>query len=270
MQKKSFIKIGSSETLRAVCSEKISNINTRAKGKKMSTLQFSHWLAGLIDGDGCLLISIKGYTSCEITVGEKELNILQLVKDRIGGSIKLRTKSKAYRWRLNNKDGMHKLVQLINGKLHLAKRQCQLKIVCEKLQLEELPVKQISEKNGWIAGFYEAEGYFNVNINNLQCSISLSQKDPLLLREISNRLPGRIYYDKSWDGWLYSASSLTDISRWVEYFSLFPLRSWKQIQLKRFKRILLYKSRGVHLSERQRVGGKVWKRFLRLVKDFSR
>lgn len=272
MQKKCFIKIGSSETLRAVCSEKISNINTRAKGKTLSTLQFSHWLAGLIDGDGSLLCSIEGYTSCEITVGEKQLNILQLVKDRVGGSIKLRTKCKAYRWRLHNKAGMLQLVKLINGKLHLAKTQCQLKRVCAFLQLEYLPVKQISKRNGWVAGFYEAEGVFNVNRSTLQCSITLSQKDRLLLEEISAALPGPIYYDKQGtrNGWLYSASNLEDVSRWVYYFSLFPLRSWKQIQLQRFKRILLYKSRGVHLSGSEGKKGRPWKRFQRLVEEFSR
>lgn len=268
MQKKSFIKIGSSETLRAVCSEKISNINTRARGKTLSTLQFSHWLAGLIDGDGCLLCSTQGYTSCEITVGDKEYNLLQAIKDRMGGSIKLRTKAKAYRWRLHNKAGMLQLLQYINGKLHLPKRQCQLQKVCAALQHQCLPVKQISEKNGWIAGFYEAEGYFHLNRSTLQCSITLSQKDRTILEEISAVLPGPIYYDKSWDGWVYSASSLEDISRWVYYFSLFPLRSWKQIQLQRFKRILLYKGRGVHLSGS--IGGRPWKRLQRLVDEFSR
>jgi len=265
---KSLIKIGSSETLRAVCSEKISNINTRARGKTLSTLQFSHWLGGLIDGDGTLLCSIKGYTSCEITVGEKQLNILQLVKSELGGSIKCRTGVKAYRWRLHNKPGMLQLVQLINGKLHLAQRQCQLQRVCAALQCIYLPVKRISRYNGWLAGFYEAEGYFNVNSITLQCSVTQSQKDRLLLEEISAALPGPIYYDKSWDEWLYAASTLEDISRWVHYFSLFPLRSWKQIQLQRFKRILLYKSRGVHL--RGPAGGRPWKRFQRLVEEFRK
>lgn len=32
------------------------------------TSRFNEWLSGLIDGDGCLLISKKGHLSCEITV----------------------------------------------------------------------------------------------------------------------------------------------------------------------------------------------------------
>ena len=77
---------------------------------------------------------------------------------------------------------------------------------------------------------------------------------------------GRIFYIESWDKWLYSASSLADISNWVKYFSLFPLRSWKQIQLQRFKRVLLYKSRGIHL--RGPAAGRSWKRFQQLLNEF--
>jgi len=31
--------------------------------------KFNEWLAGLIDGDGCLLIAQERYASCEITMG---------------------------------------------------------------------------------------------------------------------------------------------------------------------------------------------------------
>jgi ubiquinol-cytochrome c reductase cytochrome b subunit len=34
--------------------------------------RFNEWLSGLIDGDGSLLVSKKGYISCEITVALKD------------------------------------------------------------------------------------------------------------------------------------------------------------------------------------------------------
>ena len=258
--------IGSSETLRAVCSEKISNINTTARSKQLSTLQFSHWLAGLIDGKGSLLLSPKNYSSCVITVGEKQYQTLQLVKSRLGGCIKRRTGTKAYRWRLHKKSPILQLIKLINGKLHVPQRQLQLHRVCAVLQVKLLPVNRISQRNGWVAGFCESRGHFNVNFTTLQCSITLSQKDATFLLEISAALPGQIYYDKCWDGWLYVASSLKHISCWVKYFSVFPLRSWKQVQLQRFKRVLLYKSRDLH--SRGPAAGRSWKRFQRLLQEF--
>lgn len=258
--------IGSPETIRAVCSKKISNINTSSKGKNLSTIQFKYWLAGLIDGDGSLLVSKKGYSSCEITVGRKELILLSSVKMYCGGSIKMRIKYNKYRWRLHNYKGVNMLLDFIDGKLMLAQRQSQYKNVCAFLGRTPLPSQPISIRNAWLTGFYEAKGYFHVNRTTLQCNITCAQKDRTLLLSIQHVMGGRIYYDKSWDGWLYSASSLADISNWVKYFSLFPLRSWKQVQLHRFKRVLLYKSRGVHL--RGLAAGRSWKRFQQLLNEF--
>lgn len=258
--------IGSSETPRAVCSEEISNTNTQTRRAHREPKFFSHWLSGIIDGDGSLLVSRAGYTSCEITVGEKEERILWVIKKKLGGSIKKRSKVRAFRWRLHNKPGMRTLVSFINGKLLLSQRQEQLKRVCAALGEEYRAGEGFSIHNSWLAGFYESEGYFHVNSTTLQLSITLTQKNLALLEEISKSLPGPIYYDKAWEGWLYAASSLEDISRWVLYFSRFPLLSWKQIQLRRFKRLILYKGRRVHLLEE----GRPWKRFQRLLKEFNK
>ena len=262
--------IGSSETPRVVCSEKISNSDTSSK--RLTTVQFSYWLAGLIDGDGTLLVSKKKYASCEITVGIKEFLLLSLVKERLGGSIKKRSGAAAYRWRLHNAKGVNKLLSLVDGKLLIEKRQEQYLAVCAALKRTPVEPPQCAPKGGvsrrhaWITGFYEAEGFFNVNRATLQCTITLSRKERTILENIRRVMGGNVYYDKSWDGWLYSAASLTSISHWVSYFSSYPLRSWKQTQLKRFKRVLLYKSRGVHL--RGPVAGRSWKRFQQLLNEF--
>ena len=252
---------GSSETLRAVSPKQISNINTKTRKAHRSIDFFSHWLAGLIDGDGSLLVSKKGYTSCEITVAERERGILETIKSRLGGSIKPRTGARALRWRMHNRRGMYQLIELINGRLCLPEKEEQLKKVCHVLQLQPLLGARPQPNNGWCAGFFEAEGYFHINSTTLQCSITLSQKKAEILREIAQHFPAPIYHDKGWDGWLYAASSKESIFFWVKYFSRFPLISWKQIQLHRFKRALLYKDRGVHRTRT----GRPWKRFQRLL-----
>lgn len=264
MQKKIFLPIGSSETLRASSSEEIANINTRTRGRHKSKNFFHHWLAGVIDGDGSLLVSKAGYSSCEITVGERERQILTVIKGWLGGKITRRTGVAALRWRLHHKKGMLLLVAAINGKLLRRESQQQLARLCQVLNVELKSPGQFSPQNAWLAGFYEVEGYFNVNSTTLQCSVTLSQKDDSILREIQREMSGRIYWDRSWRGWLYAASSLEDIARWVDYFSKYPLCSWKQYQLKRFKRIILLKGRGVHLTRK----GPPWKRLERLIKEF--
>lgn len=256
--------IGSSETTRADFSEEISNINTRARNAHKSQKFFSHWLAGVIDGDGSLLISKAGYTSCEITVDEKERQVLNLIKSHLGGKITRRTGVSALRWRLHNKKGMHILLERIQGKILTPERYQQLARVSDALNVECAPLGQFSKDNAWLAGFYEAEGYFRVNSSTIQCSVTLSQKNSYILRQIQKQMPGRIYWDRSWQGHLYAASSVEDIKNWVRYFSQFPLCSWKQYQLTRFKKVLLYKGRRIHLT---RVRAP-WKRLQRLLHEF--
>lgn len=72
--------VGTSETTRATLSPR-----------------FCQWLAGLIDGDGCILVSKAGYTSCEITMGTSDLRCLKYLQNMLGGSIKPRSGANALR-----------------------------------------------------------------------------------------------------------------------------------------------------------------------------
>jgi hypothetical protein len=61
--------------------------------------RFCQWLAGLIDGDGCFLVSKTGYTSLEITVGSKDEEMLKKIRRVYGGNVKPRGNVSAYRYR---------------------------------------------------------------------------------------------------------------------------------------------------------------------------
>ena len=58
--------VGSSETTRA----------TSTTSTPVLSIKFCQWVAGLIDGDGCFLVSKAGYTSCEITIGSNDIHCL--------------------------------------------------------------------------------------------------------------------------------------------------------------------------------------------------
>ncbi|KAL0294343.1 UNVERIFIED_CONTAM: Cytochrome c oxidase subunit [Sesamum calycinum] len=62
-------------------------------------------LAGIIDGDGSLQVSKQGYASLEITMGLEDLPLLRYIQHMLGGSIKMRSGAKAYRYRLHNQLG---------------------------------------------------------------------------------------------------------------------------------------------------------------------
>jgi hypothetical protein len=109
--------------------------------------EFGYWLAGLIDSNGSLLVSNKGYTSCEITLYIREVQTLYKIKRVLGGRIVKRSNAQAFRWRLHNKIGMLKLINLINGKLLLIKRQIQLIKVCEILDIIPITDNKLSSNN---------------------------------------------------------------------------------------------------------------------------
>lgn len=71
-----------------------------------SSETWNQWFAGLVDADGCLLISSAGYMSLEITMSILDEPALLNIKQKLEGSVKLRSKARAFRYRLRNKKGM--------------------------------------------------------------------------------------------------------------------------------------------------------------------
>ena len=78
---------------------------------------FIYWLAGLIDGDGSLLINKNKALTCEITVHERDVKALFNIKEKYHGSVLKRSNVKAYRWRVSKKWIIYKLYSDLNGKL---------------------------------------------------------------------------------------------------------------------------------------------------------
>ena len=142
--------VGSSETTRAATYPK----------------SFCEWLAGLIDGDGCLLVSKQGYTSLEITMGMEDLPLLKFIQDKLGGSVKIRSGAKAYRYRLHNRQGMENLINSINGHIRHTSRLVQLHRVCQTLNLPVLSPVPLDNNSAWFAGFFDADGTINISIKN--------------------------------------------------------------------------------------------------------
>jgi hypothetical protein len=86
-----------------------------SKKKHIEEIKDCQWLAGIIDADGSLLVSQKGYTSLEITTNISDIAVLEKIQLKYGGFIQPRSGVNAMRYRLHNKTGMIKIVQDING-----------------------------------------------------------------------------------------------------------------------------------------------------------
>ena len=92
--------------------------------------KFFEWLAGIIDGDGCFLVSKKGYCSLEIVTQLRDKKILYLIKQKFGGSVKLVSGNNFLRYRLHHKAGLLNLIYAVNGLLRNPTRILQLGKIC--------------------------------------------------------------------------------------------------------------------------------------------
>ena len=101
------MKLGTSETIRLS--------STSILFKQIE----KEWLAGLIDGDGCFTLSKKGYAALEITMDLRDSHTLYFIKQKLGGSIKLRSGVKAIRYRLHHRQGMAVALRNFQSKFNL-------------------------------------------------------------------------------------------------------------------------------------------------------
>jgi len=165
--------------------------------------QFSEWLAGVIDGDGCLLVSKKGYTSLEITMGLEDLALLRYIQDKLGGSIKMRSGVKAYRYRLHNREGMIQLVNCINGNIRHSSRVLQLHRVAQQLNISVIEPMIIDRSSQWFSGFFDADGTIGLHMKNFRPQLSIRVTNKLLqdIQCYKQVFGGCIYFDSSQNGY---------------------------------------------------------------------
>ena len=218
-----------SETTRGI-SNSSSNINLRSKVPARTRcgaedlyevdLKFNEWLAGLIDGDGHFGISQGKYTSCEITVELKDAACLYYIKNKLGGSVKLRSGSNSIRYRLHNKIGMINLVNRVNGNIRNSVRKEQLKKICEILEIKLKKPKKLTKDNSWFSGFFDGDGTIGIYLKNEypQLIISVTNKYKIDVEDFKKVFGGNIHYDKSQNGYYkWEISSKEDILNYVSY-----------------------------------------------------
>lgn len=191
---------------------------------------FCEWLAGIIDGDGSLQVSKQGYTSLEITMGLEDLPCLKYIQDKLGGSIKMRSGAKAYRYRLHNKQGMINLIHCINGHIRHSSRLLQLHRVCQQLNIPVINPKEITRSSAWFAGFFDADGTIGIYMKNNYPQLSIRVTNKLLqdVQCYKDIFGGNIYFDSAQNGYYqWSVQSREDVLNMLDYFKTNNCRSHK-------------------------------------------
>jgi hypothetical protein len=188
---------------------------------------FNEWLAGVIDGDGCFLVSKQGYSSCEITMGLCDEPLLLRIKQVLGGSVKPRSGANAVRWRLHNKPGMIDLVNRVNGYIRNSVRMPQFERVCNVLGIVYKNPIALSPYSTWYCGFFDADGTVTFSLKEYgaalhglkrpQLNISVSNKYEVNLLMYIDRFGGSIYFDTACQGHKWYITSREDIDYFLEF-----------------------------------------------------
>ena len=231
--------------------------NTGSKSKN-----WNQWLAGLIDGDGSFSLTKSGYASLEITMDLRDEHALQIIKNVYGGSIKFVTGKRGLRYSLRHKQGFLALVNDVNGEIRNSYRLMQLNKICIKYDIVLIFPEKLKYENGWLSGFFDADGSVTLNSNNGQLAITLTQKTSEILQPLIDLYGGSIYIDKTSNNFKWYISNKEDILKLIEYFKKYPSRSLKKNRLHLIPKCYELKDIGAHkTSEDKSLLAKSWKLF---------
>ena len=166
--------------------------------KDLSELKISSYLAGLIEGDGTIVVpkterSVKGklnYPSIQIAFHLKDFPLaLMIQKELKNGSLSRKKGVNAYILTINNYDGLLLVTSLINGNMRTPKIYALYNLInWLNLKFEEINIPRKSlnhsplDSNAWLSGFIEADGHFSVRTtttskySRAECKFELSQR----------------------------------------------------------------------------------------------
>ena len=225
------------------------------------SLPFASWLAGLIDGDGCLLVSPRGYTSCEITMGTLDEPALLQVKQALGGTVKPRVGSRSVRYRLHHRAGMVQLLTWIAPYLRHPTRRQQADRVCGQLGLPPLPALAPHPAEGWYAGLFDADGTITWSLKNgrPQLTLSVTQRDRSTVLPFLTRFGGHLYFDRAQNGyWKWMVMDRPTLEAFVAFARQTPVRSHKRQRLFLVPPYLELRALQAHRADPTTALGKRW------------
>jgi hypothetical protein len=209
----------------------------------------------------------------EITQHEKNIRVLYYIRTKLGFGrvITYQKDGQTYgRWFTSKKENILRLVYLLNGNLILEKRREQFKEWVKEINLMwnlTLPIKnstlKVSFQNAWFAGFVEADGGFYTNVLQnfkygkrpkggyyvkFKTVFYITQLGELEFLEDIQALVGCTTkigtVTNGRTKVLYNRLTITPsncINLLLNYFTKFPLKGSKNIDLLRFARIHGYK-----------------------------
>nr|YP_009367555.1 putative LAGLIDADG homing endonuclease [Pseudoneochloris marina]ARK14546.1 putative LAGLIDADG homing endonuclease [Pseudoneochloris marina] len=157
---------------------------------------------------------------------------LNQIKQKLGGSIKLRSKSRSFRYRLHHKQGMLTIINLLNGNCQNSIRLRQIEKMCNHFDIPMKQPKRLTSNNGWFAGFFDGDGTIDYSFKKdyPQLTISVSNKQAIDCEIFQKIFDGKIQYDSRLNTYKWNLYSYEQILVFQDYVKRYPLRSHKKIR----------------------------------------
>lgn len=255
-----------SETLRhkSKDSENIKKISIHVSKhlKPVNELDFGHYLAGLIDGDGHFSSALQ----LVIAFSELDASLAYFIKEKIGfGNVRKIGPSspknkKAIILVISHRKGLLKILNLINGKIRSENKLRQItKNILSNSYFNSIinftGNSDLDLNNYWLAGFSDADASFQIKLitrNNkteVRLNFQIDQKRNDLLILIKNFLGGNIGYRKSQDTYYYNSTSFGSAKKVINYFDKFHMLSSKHIHFLKWRKAYIVIQDKNHLIE---------------------
>lgn len=246
---------------------------TLFKNKNRLSDDWLTWFIGFAEGDG----AIQTYAQAKrvrFVLTQKESAILYTIQHKFNiGIVKhfpQTAKNKGfYRWMVDDPSHILLLAFLFNGNLALDHRINQLALWVNALntrygidtiRLNNVPVS-ITLQDGWLSGFTDAEGCFNVSITSntryalghvIKMRYLLDQKDSVILNKIYVLFGfGKVTLRSGTDNvYRYTATGFKVLNYVIAYFKLFPLQTKKGVSFEKWLIIHNQVSNKLHLTEK--------------------
>ena len=229
---------------------------------------FGFYLAGLIEGDGYI-----GKRSIEISFHISDIQLAYYIKKRIGyGNVTKYTHTqKAVRYCVWNKEGIVKILNLINGKFFSKYKNDQIRFYINNHNIIFNVLPSIYElypndkekwktwilDNYWLCGFTDADGSFIIHMSkskthkigySLKLEYKIVQKNEDVILGIKETFGGHSYYDINGSVYRYRFASLKKQEMVIDYFDKYQLNSSKYIRYLKWRKCYQLYLKKEHLT----------------------
>ncbi len=241
----------------------------------------SFWVRDTTIGTSFIFDSQTKRAEFEITQHIDNIKLLKRIRTKLGFGRVITFEKNGFtycRWYTSERKNITRLIYLLNGNLILEKRRNQFLQWLEEiknawyLKIERKPFQcNVSLKHSWLSGFSDADAGFYTNAkNNFKGDVRpkggyyvkyvtkyyITQRDEIyLLTEIKNLVGSNNQINTVTNGKTtlrynrleVHSSESTDLL--IKYFTLFPLKGIRKIDLLRWARVHAYKNRHVVTTE---------------------